>query len=73
MKNSADENAVSVRLIEDNMLTHFEATKTRTERITRTPHAWLLSNQIKAIQQQAKIAFRLRVAPVVSRVESNLG
>jgi len=52
MKNSADDNAASPRFIEDNVFAPLETTKTRSERIARTPNAWLLSNEIKAIRKK---------------------
>lgn len=71
MQNSADDYATSALLIEDNVFADLKATKTRNERIARTPHAWILSNQVKAIRQKAEITFRLRLTPGVCCVQKN--
>src|SRR5580700_3932433 len=72
MKNSADENAVSVRLVEDDVLALLKATQTGGEVIAGSPNAWLLSNQVKAIQQKSEVSFRLLLAPGVRRIGKNL-
>jgi len=73
MKNSADENAVSVRLIEDDVLAVFEAPKTGGEPIAWSSDAWLFSNQVEAIQKKYEVSFSLLLAPGVFRIEKNLG
>jgi len=63
MKNPADENAVSVPLIKDNVLAHLEAAKTWTESLVGSPDAWLLRNQVKPFQQKSKVSFSLLHPP----------
>jgi hypothetical protein len=71
MKNPADENAVSVLFIEDDVLALLKAAKTGGESIAGSPNAWPLSDQVKAIQQKSEVSFRLLFAPCVFRIEKN--
>jgi hypothetical protein len=73
MKDSADENAVSGRLVEDDVLALLKAAKTSGEHIAWPPDAWLLRNQIKAIQKESEVSFSLSVAPSICGIEKNLG
>src|ERR1035441_9207747 len=73
MQNSADDNAISVRFIEDDVLALLQAAKTGGEHVAWSSDAWLLSNQVKAIQETGEISFSLLLAPGVFRIENNLG
>src|ERR1017187_6676022 len=73
MQNSADDNAISVRFIEDDVLALLKAAKTGGEPIARSPDAWLLSNQVKAIQETGEVSFSLLLTPGVFRIDKNLG
>ena len=73
MKNSADENAISVRFIEDDVLAQLKTAKTGGEPIARSPEAWLFSNQVEAIQKTSEVSFSLLLAPGVYRIKKNLG
>jgi hypothetical protein len=52
MKDSDDDNATSLRFIEDDVFAPLETTKTGSERIAPVPKAWLLSEEIKSIRKK---------------------
>ena len=68
MKNSADENTISVRFIEDDVLAQLKTAKPGGEPIARSPEAWLFSNQVEAIQKTSEVSFSLLLAPGVYRI-----
>ena len=73
MKDSADENAVSVRLVEDDVLAALKTSKAGGEPIAGSPDPWLLSKQVQAIQKKGQVSFGLLRTPGVGRIEENLG
>ncbi len=68
MKNSADDNAVSVGFIEDDVLTSFEAPEARIESIALTFNAGFLSDEVKGVQEKPQVTICLVIAPGVGRV-----
>ncbi len=71
MKNSADDNAVSIRFIEDDVLTAFEAPEARIELIALTSNAGLLPDEVKGVQEEPQISLCLVIAPSVGRIQKN--
>jgi hypothetical protein len=58
MKDPADENAVSVRLVEDDVLGLLQAAKAGAESVTWSSEIRLFCNQIEPIQQKGEVSFR---------------
>ena len=63
MKNSADDNAVSLRLIEDDVFTLLKTADTRVNRITSPTQTGRVSKPVKAPGQLIKVVFGLFFAP----------
>ena len=63
MKNSADDNAVSLRLIEDDVFTLLETADTRVNPITSPTQTGRVSKPVKTPGQLIKVVFGLFFAP----------
>jgi hypothetical protein len=73
MKDPADENAVSVRLIEDNVLAQLEATDTRENKITGPAQTRGISQPLEAPCQLLNVVLGLLFAPGVDCVIEYFG
>jgi hypothetical protein len=68
MKNSGDENAVSVRFIEDDVLALLKAANAGINQIAGPTQTWRISQHLEAPCQFVYGVFRLLLAPVVDCV-----
>lgn len=68
MKNSADENAISVRFIEDDVLAQLKTPDARENRIAGPAHTRRISQQLEAPCQFLNVVFGLLFAPGVDCV-----
>ena len=73
VEDAGDEDASSVRPIEDDVLALLETAQPGGQLAAGPPDAWLLSKQIEAVQQEGEVPSGLFVAPFVRGVKKNFG
>jgi hypothetical protein len=73
VKNSADEDSMSISLVEDDMLPVLNATKSGMHRVARSPEARHPGYAKKTFGKAVQIDFSLCCAPYIYCVVGNIG